>query len=427
MEIQTPRQNSDETNRVQAIREMGDLHGLESLALAAIAEGSSLAEFNRRAMDEVTRRNDNARTDFRDTGERSAPKHSPNHYAGLPCDNSAFGRSMDSYSLLRVLRGISDPRALNEAGLELEISADMQRLLGRRSKGILIPYEALATRAVTKGGSGSNLVATDHLSGSFIDVLRNASVVMGLGPTILRGLQGDVSIPRKTAGASASWIAGDDGDAITASDVALDEVTLAPKTVGGACTFSHKLIVQSSPDVEALVRQDLADLIASQIDLKSISGTGASNQPRGILATTGIGSTTYPNTNFPQFTDIVALETSIATANADGRLAYLTTPLLAGKLKTSPRQLSGAEGNFIWQSSMMNDLPAFKSGNMTAGYVLLGDWSQLLIGFWGGIEIDADPYGSNFLKGSVTVRVLADVDFAVRHPGAFAEIHESAP
>ena len=62
---------------------------------------------------------------------------------------------------------------------------------------------------------------------------------------------------------------------------------------------------------------------------------------------------------------------------------------------------------------------------MTSGYILLGNWQHLLVGFWGGIEIMADPYGSNFLKGSVTVRVLADVDINVRHAGAFVEGHNA--
>ena len=420
MENQTPRQNSDETNRVQAIREMGDLHGLESLALAAIAEGLSLADFNRRALDAVSTRNDNARTDVRDTGERSTPRHAPNHYAGMPCDTSAYGRSMDNYSLLRVLRGISDPRALGEAGLELEISSDMQRVLGRRSKGILIPYEALQQRAVTKAGSGGNLVGTDHLAGSFIDVLRNSSVVMSLGPTVLRGLQGDVSIPRKTSGASASWIAGDDADSITPSDVALDEVSLAPKTVGGAVTFSHKLVVQSSPDIESMVRQDLADLIASEIDLKAISGTGASNQPRGILATTGISVLDFAADD-PTYAELVLMETAIANANADrGNLSWLMNPAMAAALKTTPKQGSGVEGNFILADGRALDIPALRTANVPAGRLILGNWQHLMVGFWGGVEIDADPYGSNFLKGSITVRVLADIDIGVRHPGAFS-------
>jgi len=420
MESQTNYQQS-ETDRIAAIRGMADLHDLQQLGISAIAEGLSLADFNRRALDAVSTRNDNARTDFRDTGvERSTPPHSPNHYAGLPCDNSAFGRSMDNYSLLRVLRGISDPRALGEAGLELEISSDMQRVLGRRSKGILIPYEALQQRAVTKAGSGGNLVGTDHLAGSFIDVLRNSSVVMSLGPTVLRGLQGDVSIPRKTSGASASWIAGDDADSITPSDVALDEVSLAPKTVGGAVTFSHKLVVQSSPDIESMVRQDLADLIASEIDLKAISGTGASNQPRGILATTGISVLDFAADD-PTYAELVLMETAIANANADrGNLSWLMNPAMAAALKTTPKQGSGVEGNFILADGRALDIPALRTANVPAGRLILGNWQHLMVGFWGGVEIDADPYGSNFLKGSITVRVLADIDIGVRHPGAFS-------
>ena len=70
-------------------------------------------------------------------------------------------------------------------------------------------------------------------------------------------------------------------------------------------------------------------------------------------------------------------------------------------------------------------MPLYRTANMPTGYILLGRWSELLVGFWGGIELDADPYGSNFLKGSVTVRVMADIDINVRHPGAFCEGHNA--
>ena len=174
------------------------------------------------------------------------------------------------------------------------------------------------------------------------------------------------------------------------------------------------------------MRQDLADLIASEIDIKAINGTGASNQPTGVLATTGINAASYVNGGDPSYDDIVGLETLICEDNADGNtMAYLTTPTLAGQFKTLPRQASGVEGNFAWQDGRMNDIRAFKTGNMAAGTVLLGNWRDLLVGFWGGIAIEVDPYGTNFLKGSVTARILADVDIAVRHAVAFAALTEA--
>ena len=47
--------------------------------------------------------------------------------------------------------------------------------------------------------------------------------------------------------------------------------------------------LQSTPDIEQLIRADVA-LLADAIDTAAINGGGGSNQPAGILNTTGIGS-----------------------------------------------------------------------------------------------------------------------------------------
>lgn len=417
-----------EENRVKSIKQFAERFNVQSLGLTAITEGWDVDTFNTRALSEVERRNASARQ-HQDEGTDFAPApHAPNHYAGMPCDSERYGRAMQNYSILKLMRGLGDPKQLQNAGFELEISQDMQKVLGRQTKGVLVPFEALQSRAITVSGatSGAPLVGTDHLAGSFIDVLRARSLVMSLNPTVLRGLVGDISIPRKTAASTGYWFNSDNVDSITVSDISMDSVTASPKTLGAAVTFSHKAIRQTSPDVETMVRMDLADTIAQGIDVAAINGSGASNQPRGVLATTGINSTTYANGGAPDFEDIVGLETAIATDNADGRrMVHLVNPAMYGALKLTPRQSSGVEGNFIIEGGRMNDYPVFRSSNVPAGYVILGDWSQLIAGFWGGIELDADPYGSNFLKGSVTVRIMADIDLNVRHPAAFAEIHEA--
>ncbi len=71
----------------------------------------------------------------------------------------------------------------------------------------------------------------------------------------------------------------------------------------------------------------------------------------------------------------------------------------------------------------MNGFDSYYSGNVPAGYALFGNWADLIVGNWGVLEIDADPYGTNFAKGSVTVRALMDIDFGVRHAASFTEIH----
>lgn len=418
----------DEQERAAAIRSMANQHDLPELGMQALAEGWSLEDFNRRALNLISSRNDQAMQ-----RKATEPSRARNTFS---FDNNRYDeRVMSEYSISRAIRALVNPR--EQAGIELEVSQDMQKLLGRDSQGIIVPFEALSlaqrslpgvsTRAITIGGSGANLVPEDHLGGSFIDVLRNASYVMKLGPRVLRGLVGDVDIPRKTAGAAGYWIAGDDSDSITESDITFDSVSLSPKTVGGVVRTSHKALRQSSPDVEQVIRTDLLDLIAQQIDIKGINGSGSSNQPLGILNTTGINSIPLDAAE-PTYDELVDMETALAVDNADmGNLAWLMDPAMAKVLRTTPKQGSGVEGNFIWPSDSKSvlSIPAYRTGNMPAGYVLLGNWQHLLVGFWGGIELLADPYGTNFNKGSVSIRVLADVDIGVRHPVAFCEAHHT--
>lgn len=403
-----------ERERVSEILGIGKEFKYLDLAEKSVASGDSVEDFRAKMLKQLEVDN-SVRNDL--------PYLDAMNQAGMGGDNSPYGRSMEQYSIVKLLRGLADPKELSHAGLELEISQDMQRTLGRSTSGVLVPWEALQTRATTIGGSGGNLKATELLAGNFIDVLRARSRVMSLGPTMLTGLLGDVAIPRKTASTSAYWIAGDGGDAVTESDPTFDQVTLSPKTVGGATTFSHKMIIQSTPDIETLVRQDLADMIAGEIDLKAIQGDGTGNTPIGVVNQTGINAQSFVAAN-PTWAEVTGMEALIAADNADvSSMAFLVTPAMVDHFKVTEKFSS--TGITIWSDGrehgqgVVNGYRCLSSGNVPSGSVILADWSQLLIGMWGGIELAADGGGTNFLKGSVTVRVLADMDIAVRHPVSF--------
>jgi HK97 family phage major capsid protein len=52
--------------------------------------------------------------------------------------------------------------------------------------------------------------------------------------------------------------------------------------------------------------------------------------------------------------------------------------------------------------------------------VIFGYWSQLLVGYWSGVDILVNPYETTaYAKGRVLVRAMRDVDVAVRHPESF--------
>lgn len=282
--------------------------------------------------------------------------------------------------------------------------------------------------------AGGNLVATELLGSSFIDILVNEMVIMKLGTTMLTGLQGNIAIPRATAGSTGYWVA--ENTSSTESQPAFDQVALTPKTCGAYVDYGRRLLLQSSVSVEAFLRMDIARTIALMIDLAAIAGSGASNQPRGVLNTSGIGSIAGgTNGADPTWDHIVGLETLVDNANAPANSqAYLTNTRVRGKLKRT-QVFTGTNGERIWKGGELNDHPAWVSNqvpsNLTKGSasgvcsaILYGNWRDLLIGLWGGLDILFDPY-TGATAGTKRLVALQDVDVNVRYPVSFAAMTDA--
>lgn len=282
--------------------------------------------------------------------------------------------------------------------------------------------------------AGGHLVATELLASSFIDILVAQMKVMSMGATILPDLTGNIAIPRATAGSTGYWVA--ESGAPTESQQAFDQVSLTPKTCGAFVDYSRRLLLQSSIAVEAFVRMDIARTIALLIDLAAINGSGSSNQPRGVLNTSGIGSVAGgTNGAAPTWDNIVDLESALANANApEGALGYLTNSKVRGKLKRT-QVFSSTNGERIWADGRMNDQRAVVSNqvpsNLTKGTssgvcsaIIYGNWSDLLIGLWGGLDIMTDPY-TGATSGTKRVVALQDVDVSVRYAASFASMQDA--
>jgi HK97 family phage major capsid protein len=282
--------------------------------------------------------------------------------------------------------------------------------------------------------AGGHLVATELLASSFIDILVNQLAVMQMGATMLTDLQGNIAIPRATAGSTGYWVA--ESGAPTESQQAFDQVSLTPKTCGAFVDYSRRLLLQSSIAVEAFVRMDIARTIALLIDLAALTGSGSSNQPRGLLNTSGIGSVAGGTNGLaPTWDHIVDLETAVANSNANvNNLGYLTNTKVRGKLKKT-QQFSGTNGRAIWEGGELNGNRAVVSNqvpsNLTKGSssgvcsaIAYGNWSDMLIAMWGGLDIMLDPYGGA-TSGTKRVIALQDVDVSVRYPVSFSAMQDA--
>ena len=155
--------------------------------------------------------------------------------------------------------------------------------------------------------------------------------------TTLSGINGNISIPKQGSSATAYWVG--EGSSPTESQQTIEQINLSPKTCGAFVDYSRKLLLQSSIDVEQMVRDDLARVLALELDRVGLNGSGSSNQPLGIINTTGIGTQTI--TTFGTFAEYIGMETDVAVANADaGALRYIINASARGALKSTEKALS---------------------------------------------------------------------------------------
>lgn len=393
----------EEMGRIKGIEALGAMHNEQEMAREFISEGKGVDAFRAALLDHI-----------KDRPEVERPE------IGLE------EKEIREFSFFRAINALANPtdrRAQDAAGFEFEASAATADRLGREPTGFFVPEDVLrAKRDLTVGTNtaGGHTVATDLLADSFIDKLDNSMAVVSAGATVLRDLNGNVAIPRATSGATAYWVA--ESGSITESAQAFDQVSMSPKTVGAFTEISRKLLLQSSIDIEAFVRNDLALRLALAIDNKALEGDGSSNTPTGIVNATGVGSVAFASATAGAATwgEIVDVETEVSQDNALlGRLAYLTNAAEAGYLKQTVKE--SGQAMYMMANGEMNGYPVVVTNNLTtSGQILFGNWADLLIGYWGGLDINIDS-ATGSASGTLRIVALQDVDVAVRHGESFAK------
>lgn len=324
-------------------------------------------------------------------------------------------------SRFKVTRAIAHAASLPvDAGFEREIQGELARRAGRPAQGVFIPAEVFETRVLTTA-TGSELVPTDHRPDLYVSALTASSVVRGLGARVLNGLTGNVSIPRETDSPAIGWVA--ENAALAADDANFDSVTLTPKHAGALTEFSRNMLLQSSADVESLLRQMLARNLALAIDRAAIKGGGA-NEPNGVLSTAGIQTHAYATDLFTSAANAIALADVANVATA--RRGFLTTNTVKkiAALQLDANNLPVGAGAIFHNEpvTFSNQVPATLGAGSEHG-LIYADWSELLIGVWSEIDILVNPFESSaYSKGNVSIRAMATVDCAVRHPAAFVSV-----
>lgn len=356
------------------------------------------------------------------------------------------------WSLIRSINAVLN-QDWSKAGFERECSVEIAKRAGREQRNgsffmpSRIPFKVAGAeeRAIYQVGTavqGGNLVATQLLAQSFIEVLRNATVTGQLGATYLTGLVGKVDIPRQSSATQTYWVA--ESGAVTEAEATFDKVSLSPKTIGSLSKISRLALLQTTPDIEMLARRDLLAVMALGLDLAALSGSGAGNQPLGVVGQSGVGSVIGgANGASLTFDHIIALKYAVKVANAaQANLGFAINSKSIGYLST----LKASTGQYLWepQGGLTTASPDKLKGSPYAesqqlrstlvkgasgaicSEVIYGNWGELLIGEWGVMEVMVNPYDTaGFANGDVILRALQTVDVQCRHGASFSVMSDA--
>lgn len=403
-----------ERERVRALFTAGRQYDAADLAQEAVEKGHTVEQFRTALIDHIDKRN-------KAVVDGTKP-------IGLS-ENEARG-----FSFINLFRALSaDPenrkREYERAKFEMEAcQAAADQMTHRSAKGTVIPTDVLLTplqgqRADTIVGAktgagytnaGTNSIQTLLLTSSFIDMLRNRSVLMQR-VVELSGLVGNIDIAKQLTGTAAAWIGED--EASPKSDITFGIVSLRPHTVSNRGEITRRLLMQNSLGVEALFRSDLATTLALEIDRAGLYGTNANNEPKGLVEY-NVAARYWNANNAPTYAELVAMETALANSNAEASaMSYIATPAFRGYAKTALK-FAGIAGT-IWEpGGTVNGYGCDVSNQLVAGDIMFGNWADFLVGMWGGLDVTVDPY-THSDKGRIRITQFQDLDFTIRREESF--------
>lgn len=372
------------------------------------------------------------RAEFLETAERRSLGTLP-----TGSNDKSFDAECRAFSLSRAIAA-QIPGSNVDAGREREVGQELARRSGRKFEGIAVPVSVFEERnqlttTLPVAGPGSNLVATDYRGDLYIDRLRNALKIRQLGATVLSGLVGNVDIPRMRQSVSTGWVA--ENTALTASAAQFEKISMSPKHAGAIVEYSRNMIQQASPDVEQLMRRDMAAMLAEAVDQAAINGSGVGAVPRGILNTAGIGNVAIGTNGGPiTWAAVIDLIGSVETVNAMGtgfltntrvtrnarKTLKTTADTASNMVMTSPNELAGYQMQAT--NLVPNNLVKGSSGAVCSP-LIFGNWSDLMLGYWSELDVLVNPFESTaYARGNVQVRAMLTMDIQVRQAASFAAI-----
>ena len=332
--------------------------------------------------------------------EETEPKENRNNI------NNTKNIHMSNFSLIKAINDVVNNRNINEDALNvIEMGATEMRKSGLSYSGqIQLPVEERGDAvAATVATDGKEIVATDKLN--ILSPLKGKSILAEAGATFLTGLVGNISIPNYT-GSTCGWKgeleAADNGKGTFGS------VELSPKRLTAYIDISKQFLTQDSVGAEEMLRADIVNSLVAKLE-QTIFGdaAGDTTKPAGIFNSAEVVAPSYQG----------VCEAEAAVTDYSGEKRFVMSPTAKSAFKQATISGTKSDLRLLLEDGEVDGYPVSDSSNVVAGGYAFGDFSELVVAQWGGIDIVVDPY-TLATKNAIRLVINAYFDAKVRRNGA---------
>ncbi len=325
-----------------------------------------------------------------------------------------------TFDLNNVIRSLVDGDVLgaNEAEYSaMAATATMQR--GRAARGGSVFVPAAAMRAASEGNTKATLTAvTDEklLTESYIEMLLPASCLGRLGVTVLSGLNSPIAVPKMTASSVDAFGFVDENGSAPESKAEFSNVKMAPKTFAGGNPISRQSL-KTVPNIATLITDHINKAVRIKLEQLILSDKDNTRGPAGLVKQLVDGGRVAKKTAF-SYKDLLKEIAALTDAGVPAQaIKFAMSGATAAELESTPKSDRGDAQGFIMENGKIAGYEVVTSGVIPADTIVLGDFSGIIVGEWGGLELDLDD-STYRAQSAIVPRVWLDLDYVVAQPEA---------
>ena len=372
-----------------------------------------------------------------------------------------------SYSLGKALREAAEGKLTGlEAEMAQEARSEISQLGSSVQMGELqIPAsllrradEILQKRAGVYGvdstQSGVDVavttVGTDVLT--LVGALRSNSLLNRLGATELQGFTGDIKLPSLPTDAAQEPA---EGAALTGNTGAMGAQTLSPARIGQQMKVTRQAFFQTTGNMMDVIAADFGRSIANvkdKIAFNAIHGVGGATTLAGGTGTVVKGTETGTNDLLATTSaDVRNLWATITANGAENNTQFVAHPTIVSHLMSLANVSSVdalvKDGKMLGYNLITSgSVPSIDAGAVYASqlidggadvvlgaatgwdalkFLYFGDWSDMFVATWGGLDVTIDPYT---LRSEGNIKIVVDTffDAKVRRAGSIGALPATA-